>query len=121
MYFPKIRYTGFSLGSFLLREYLGRYDDEMAGAAILGTGYQPGAILSVMIAIVRGQIKKVGFEKTTPLVKKLSFETYNHKFQPNRTPSDWLCADEAQIDAYLTDPLCRKDISAELSCSCCVQ
>lgn len=105
---------GFSLGSFLLREYLNRYDDQVAGAVILGTGHQPGLVLSIMCAIVKSQIKKSGFDGTTPLVQKLSFETYNQKFKPNRTPSDWLCADKTQLDLYIKDALCREHISSGL-------
>ena len=105
---------GFSLGSFLLREYLNRYDDQVAGAIILGTGHQPGLVLSIMCAIVKSQIKKSGFDGTTPLVQKLSFENYNQKFKPNRTASDWLCADEAQLDLYIKDTLCCEHISSGL-------
>lgn len=105
---------GFSLGSFLLREYLSKYDDRVSGAVILGTGHQPGLVLSIMRAIVKSQIRKSGFDGTTPLVQKLSFETYNQKFKPNRTPSDWLCADEAQLDLYIKDALCREHISSGL-------
>jgi len=81
---------GFSLGSFLLREYLGKWPDDVSSAIIMGTGSQPRFILSVMMAIVKGQIKKAGFDNTTDLVRQLSFETYNQKFKPNRTESDWL-------------------------------
>ena len=107
---------GFSLGSFLLREYLTKYPDEgeIAGAIIMGTGHQPGWLLSIMMGIVKGQIKKAGFDKTTDLVRQLSFGTYNQKFKPNRTPADWLCADESELEKYLADPLVRKDISAGL-------
>ena len=107
---------GFSLGSFLLREYLAKYPGkgELAGAIIMGTGHQPGWLLSIMMGIVKGQIKKAGFEKTTDLVRQLSFGTYNQKFKPNRTAADWLCADETELDKYLADPLVRKDISAGL-------
>ena len=105
---------GFSLGSFLLREYLGRWCEGVSRAIIMGTGYQPSLVLSVMMAIVKGQIGKGGFDNTTDLVRKLSFGTYNQKFKPNRTQSDWLCADTAQLDAYLADPLCRRDISSGL-------
>ena len=107
-------HLGFSLGSFLLREYLSRYDDPVSGAVILGTGQQPGIILSVIMALVHTQIRKNGFDKTTPFVRQLSFGTYNQKFRPNRTASDWLCADRDQLDGYLADPLCRRDISAGL-------
>lgn len=113
---PKIPHhmLGFSLGSFLLREYLGRWPEGADSAIIMGTGNQPGIVLSVMAAIVRGQIKKGGFDGTTALVRKLSFGAYNQKFKPNRTESDWLCADEKQLDRYIADPLCRRDISAGL-------
>ena len=105
---------GFSLGSFLLRDYLGRWSAGVSRAIIMGTGHQPALVLSVIMAIVKGQIRKGGFDNTTDLVRKLSFGTYNQKFRPNRTASDWLCADEAQLDAYLADPLCRRDISSGL-------
>lgn len=114
--FPEIpRFLmGFSLGSFLVREYMNRYDDALAGAVIAGTGHQPGFVLSVMTAIVKTQVKKAGFDRTTPLVENLSFGTYNKKFAPNRTPSDWLCSDDAQLDAYRADALCRPSISSGL-------
>ena len=107
---------GFSLGSFLLREYLTKYpgEGEIAGAIIMGTGHQPGWLLSLMMGIVKGQIKKVGFDKTTDLVRQLSFGVYNQKFKPNRTAADWLSSDKVEVDKYLADPLVRKDISAGL-------
>lgn len=105
---------GFSLGSFLLREYLNKYPGGVSGAVIMGTGHQPGWLLSVMMKIVQGQIRKAGFDKTTDLVRQLSFGTYNQKFEPNRTCADWLCADTAALEEYLADPLVRKDISAGL-------
>lgn len=114
--FPGIPHymLGFSLGSFLLREYLHCYDDKIAGAVIMGTAHQPKALLNMMISTVKKQVEQAGFDCTTPLVQKLSFETYNKKFAPNRTPSDWLCSDNAQLDAYLADSLCRANISSGL-------
>lgn len=105
---------GFSLGSFLLREYLGKYPQGVAGAAVLGTGYQPAPVLSLIMTIINQQIKKAGFDGTNDSVRQLSFGNYNRKFQPNRTVADWLCSDSVQLDAYLADPLCRQDISAGL-------
>lgn len=116
--FPGVAHymLGFSLGSFLLREYLTKYPGEgaLSGAIIMGTGHQPGWLLSLMIGIVNGQIQKAGFDKTTDLVRQLSFGTYNQKFKPNRTAADWLCADEVELDKYLADPLVRREISAGL-------
>ena len=114
--FPSIPYfmMGFSLGSFLLREYLSLHPDDVNGAAIVGTGNQPGWVLSIIKGVVKQEWENAGFDNTTTLVKKLSFETYNQKFQPNETDSDWLCADEDELFEYMRDPLCRKYISAGL-------
>jgi len=105
---------GFSLGSFLLREYLTAYPGKAAGAIIMGTGWQMPQILGLLRLVIRTQIAQVGFDGTSELVHKLSFETYNKKFAPNRTAFDWLCADEEQLNDYIADKLCRKEISAGL-------
>lgn len=105
---------GFSLGSFLLREYLSQYPDGVASSIIAGTGHQPGWLLGIMMGVVNGQVKKAGLDQTTDQVRQLSFGTYNQKFKPNRTDADWLCADDVELDKYLADPLVRKDISAGL-------
>ncbi|MGN0335645.1 MAG: alpha/beta fold hydrolase [Lachnospiraceae bacterium] len=114
--FPNLPHfmMGFSLGSFLLRDFLGFYDDKTAGAAILGTGQQPGIFLSVLMKVVKKEINAYGFDSSTELVDKMSFENYNRKFAPNKTPFDWLCADEEQREIYSKDTLCRKHISAGL-------
>ena len=106
---------GFSLGSFLVREYFSTYENhDFAGTIIMGTGQQPALILSGIMAIVTGEIKKVGHDNTTDLVRNLSFGTYNKKFLPNRTKADWLCSDETELDKYIADGLCKEDISAGL-------
>lgn len=116
--FPEVPHymLGFSLGSFLLREYLTKYPEEgeAAGAIIMGTGHQPGWLMAIMMGIVKGQIRKAGFDNTTELVRNLSFGTYNQRFKPTRTTADWLCADQDELDKYLADPLVRKDISGGL-------
>lgn len=106
---------GFSLGSFLQRDYFAKYGtDGVSGAIILGTGHQPSAVLTPLMQIVKGQIDKCGFDGTTRMVQKLSFDTYNSKIVFRRTRADWLCTDDLQLDDYLADPLCREGISAGL-------
>lgn len=114
--FPNVPHfmLGFSLGSFLLRDYLSIYYDKVDGAIIMGTGHQPKAILNMLMPVVKREIKAHGFDNSTPKIKKLSFETYNQKFAPNMTAADWLCADTTERIKYRGDPLCRKTISAGL-------
>ena len=115
--FPETKHYmfGFSLGSFLLREYLSEYPkDRVEGSIIIGTGHQPAFLLRILLGILKGEIRKAGWDKATKLVRELSFGTYNKNFKPNRTPSDWLCSDEGELDLFLADELRRKDISAGL-------
>ena len=114
--FPDCRHIllGFSLGSFLLRDFLSHTPEQIAGVILIGTGAQPAPVLSILKHIVQKQIEQFGFDSTTPLVKNLSFGTYNKKFKPCRTDADWLCADEQQLDEYLSDSLCCPDISSGL-------
>ena len=58
-------------------------------------------------------VRKIyGWNNTSPLVKKLSFAVYNDRYKPTRTYADWLCSDEEEINAYITDELVRESISA---------
>ena len=95
---------GFSLGSFLVRDYLSSDCIMSSAAVIMGTGTQPSLILSGIKKLVEREIKKEGFNSTTPLIHKLSFETYNQKFKPAGTDFDWLCSDERELDIYMSDP-----------------
>ncbi|MCI6733341.1 MAG: alpha/beta hydrolase [Lachnospiraceae bacterium] len=114
--FPGIPHfmLGFSLGFFLLRDYLSFCHDGAKGAIIMGTGHQPGIILNMLMPTVKREIKVHGFDSSTKKIDELSFENYNRQFAPNMTPVDWLCADTVQRQEYREDPLCRKTISAGL-------
>ena len=114
-YTGKHFHLGFSLGSYLLREYLSVYpEDHLDGAILIGTGEQPAFVLSVMKKIIACEMKKTGTDGTDDLIHQLSFGNYNKKFAPNHTSADWLCADNTELEKYLADPLCREDISAGL-------
>ena len=106
---------GFSLGSFLVRTHLIDYAKEPIDASIImGTGYIPNFKIAIAKMIANNEAKKVGEENTSPVIKSLTFETYNKLFKPNRTECDWLCSNEKAIDEYLTDPLRGKNYSAGL-------
>lgn len=105
---------GFSLGSFLVRDYLSSGYTLPSAAVVMGTGTQPSLLLSGIKKLVEREFKKEGFNNTTPLIHKLSFETYNQKFKPAGTDFDWLCSDEQELEAYMSDPLRRANISSGL-------
>ena len=104
--YPNVPYIilGFSLGSFLLKTYLIDYPNEkIDGAIIMGTNYMSSLVASIAKMMANKEAKKAGEENVTPAIKKLTFETYNNLFKPNRTEFDWLCSNEEELDKYIND------------------
>ena len=114
--YPEIPYymLGFSLGSFLLRTYLIEYPKAIDAAIIMGTGETPPVQIALAKFIANKEAKKVGENHTSPMIKKLTFDTYNKFFAPNRTDYDWLCSDNEGLDEYIADPMRGGNLSAGL-------
>lgn len=105
---------GHSMGSFLSRTYLIRYPGTVDAAIIMGTGWQPKAVVAGGLAVARAAAAVVGESGTSDLVTQLAFGAYNKQFAPNRTSCDWLSADTDNVDAYMADPLCGADATVGL-------
>lgn len=105
---------GHSMGSFLTRTYLIRYPGTVEAAVIMGTGWQPKAVIAGGMAVAKAVGAVVGENGTSDLVTNLAFGAYNKLFAPNRTSCDWLSADEDNVDAYMADPLCGADATVGL-------
>ncbi len=98
---------GHSMGSFLTRTYLIRWPGTVDGAVLSGTGQEPAPAVAFGKALSGTLCKTKGPDYVSKLVNDLSLGAYNRTFKPNRTPSDWLSRDEAQVDLALADPLCN--------------
>lgn len=105
---------GHSMGSFLTRTYLIRYPGTVKAAVIMGTGWQPKAVIAGGMAVAKAVGAVVGENGTSDLVTNLAFGAYNKLFAPNRTSCDWLSVDEDNVDAYMADPLCGADATVGL-------
>lgn len=97
---------GHSMGSFMVRKYITKYSDEIAGAVVMGTGFQPAAAADMGIMITNHHIRKHGHMYVSKTVNNMAMGGYNKKFKPNRTPVDWLSVNEENVDQYMADELC---------------
>ncbi len=105
--YPGVPYflLGHSMGSFLSRQYIEMYGEGLAGAIIMGTGYQPTATLNLGIFLTSLLGKLKGDRYRSAFVNNMALGSYNKSFKPARTKNDWLTKDEAIVDAYEANPL----------------
>lgn len=96
---------GHSMGSFFCRKYISLYGNELAGAVVMGTAFQPkiatgcGKLAARIVALFKG------WEHRSKFVNDLAFGSYNKRFE-KRTEYDWLSADPKNVDNYIADELC---------------
>lgn len=102
--YPEAPYflLGHSMGSFVVRTYLVDYPGTLTGAILSGTGQEPAAL----VGLGKWLTGLGDPHKVNRLFTALSLGAYNRQFRPNRTGADWICRDEAVVDAYVADPLC---------------
>lgn len=97
---------GHSMGSFLARTHLIRYPGKLDGCILCGTGYMAAPIIAGGKLIADKEIKRLGRKAYSVKADQLAFGAYNKRFAPNRTAFDWISVNEANVDAYIADPLC---------------
>ncbi|TYC58231.1 lysophospholipase [Marinobacter sp. BW6] len=105
---------GHSMGSFIAQSYAQEYGDTLDSLILSATN----RISRRQLLASRGMIGLIrlvfGKQHRSRLVARMTFEQFNRTFSPNRTGSDWLSRDHAQVDQYVSDPFCGFDCTVGL-------
>lgn len=97
---------GHSMGSFLSRNYIFLYGNELNGVILSGTGHNPAPLVRFGHIMALREMKKIGNKSRSYKINSLTFGSYNNKFKPFRTEFDWLTRDEKEVDKYIEDKMC---------------
>ena len=106
--YPEAPYIliGHSMGSFLVRNYVSCYGEEISATILLGTGEQSKTLVGFG-KFMNGILKFLfGTKHKSKFLNHLSFGSNIKRFEPARTPSDWLTRDAEVVDRYNADPMC---------------
>jgi alpha-beta hydrolase superfamily lysophospholipase len=103
---------GHSMGSFLARLYAARHVAPIDALILSGTAGDPGPLGLVGRGLAAAQARLRGKRHPSGLLDNLAFGQNNNAFKPARTEFDWLSRDEAEVDAYVADPLCGNVFTA---------
>ena len=94
---------GHSMGSFLTRQFITLYGNEIDGVIISGTGQQPLGLIKFGIFVTKLIASFKGWNYRSKFVNFLVLGRNNNKFEPARTKFDWLTRDDDIVDNYISD------------------
>lgn len=97
---------GHSMGSFLTRRYVQKYQNTLAGIILSGTGDSQGVMGKIGLFIAKWSKSRNGATTPSPMMDKLVFGNFNKKLKPARTPFDFLTRDATIVDKYVADEHC---------------
>lgn len=97
---------GHSMGSFVSQRFVELHGKDIDGLILSGSNGEPTKLTPFGILISRLEIKLFGRKHTSKVMDKLSFGNFNKKFKPNRTPYDWLCSIDSEVDKYIANEHC---------------
>lgn len=97
---------GHSMGSYIAQSFAMHYGDRLSALILSASTWTSRLQLFPALAIAHIEAWRLGIRGKSALLNKLGFGDFNKRFAPARTEMDWLSRDAAEVDKYITDPLC---------------
>jgi alpha-beta hydrolase superfamily lysophospholipase len=100
---------GHSMGSYLLRKYLGIHSDGLSGVIIMGTGYVPQKDTAFGLKACKTLSAVQGWHHRSKFLTGASFGKPYRKFDLTGKDftNSWISRDEAIVRKYYSDPKCQ--------------
>jgi len=102
----KMYLFGHSMGSFLTRDYVQEYKNEVDGIILSGTGGRVGIQGYLAKLFIKYEINTNNIDMPNKKLDNLIFGQYNKKCKEKRTSFDWLSRDDKRVDLYIKNDLC---------------
>lgn len=103
---------GHSMGSFVVRAFMARHSERLAGVVLCGTGNQPRLLTLVGRSAARALGSLRGAEYRSHALDSLVTGSFLAGIDDPRTEYDWLSVDPSVVDAFCADPLSGSRFSA---------
>ena len=98
---------GHSMGSFMVQDFIQRYNKRPTKAIIMGTNgpnanllFKMGYPLAKLVAKLRGENRQAKF------LANMAVGAYAKSVKDRKTDCDWLSYNEENVNRYLEDPKC---------------
>lgn len=100
---------GHSMGGLVALNFAQAHPQASAAVAVWNSNFNAGLIGRAGQALLAVEAFFKGSDTPSAILPKLTFQTWAKAMKDRRTDFDWLSRDEAEVDAYVADPLCGWD------------
>ena len=78
----------------------------LKGLIISGSTKLPKSLIYIQTVLIKIVTILQGKEAASNFLDSITIRSYNNKFKPTRTNSDWISTDDQNVDEYVEDKLC---------------
>jgi len=97
---------GHSMGGVIALNFAETWPDKIGALAVWNANFDAGAAAVAAQSILAVERMFLGSDVPSPMLRRLTFDTWGRAIPKRRTSADWLSSRPEVVDAYLADPLC---------------